>query len=350
MLVNDKHHCIISDFGQSEMKSEAYRISGMALPRKFPHLLLTRGAELIISRTDGTLRWQAPELMSGQSNLTQEIDVYAFAITVVELLTKGALPWPLADDETVRHFVLRKSSFYPYYIHTLTRSMLGENMRPEPPLQRVWSQQLVEILHQCWNRDPTVRPPFAKVDQEVQKLRSHYGADLKESPAPRVSEIQHIKTRKSPDMHPIPLPLLPGKFACDMLFVYRLIATSLSADMTASFVEVGSAPDSELSFMTAAEPDSDHGHSSDYHGDYYDHREDMSRASSRASSSVLDSQSEHDHVEYPRHFSPPPPDEHAQNVRDERRYRMLLQHEFHPSRTRLASPFDTQSQLIKRSQ
>ncbi|KAM5539547.1 hypothetical protein V8D89_006656 [Ganoderma adspersum] len=285
VLVNDKHHCIISDFGQSEMKSEAYRISGMPLPH-------------------GTLRWQAPELMSGQSNLTQEIDVYAFAITVVELLTKGALPWPLADDETVRHFVLR------------------ENMRPEPPLQRVWSQQLVEILHQCWNRDPAVRPRFAKVDQEVQKLRSHYGADLKESPAPRVSEIQHIKTRKSPDMHPIPLPLLP-----------ELIATSLSADMTASFVEVGSAPDSELSFMTAAEPESDHGHSSDYHGDYYDHHEDMSRASSRASSSVLDSQSEHEHVEYPRHFSPVPPDEHAQNVRDERRYRMLLQHEFHPSLT-----------------
>lgn len=35
MLVDDKGHCIISDFGQSEMKSEAYRISGMPLPRKY---------------------------------------------------------------------------------------------------------------------------------------------------------------------------------------------------------------------------------------------------------------------------------------------------------------------------
>ncbi|PIL26596.1 transporter [Ganoderma sinense ZZ0214-1] len=285
VLVNDKHHCIISDFGQSEMKSEAYRISGMPLPH-------------------GTLRWQAPELMSGHSNLTQEIDVYAFAITVIELLTKGALPWPLADDDAVRHFVLR------------------ENMRPEPPLQRVWSQQLTDILRQCWDRDPAVRPPFTKVDQEVQKLRAHYGADLKESPAPRVSEIHHIKTRKSPDMHPIPLPLLPV-----------LTMPSLPADMTASFVEVGSAPSTEVSFMTAEGSESDHGHSEDYHGDYYAHHEAMSRASSRASSSVLDSQSEHEQVEYPRHFSPVPPDEHAQNVRDERRYRMLLQHEFHPSLT-----------------
>ena len=35
MLVSDKHHCVISDFGQSEMKSEAYRISGPPLPRMY---------------------------------------------------------------------------------------------------------------------------------------------------------------------------------------------------------------------------------------------------------------------------------------------------------------------------
>ena len=45
-------------------------------------------------------------------------------------------------------------------------------MRPEPPLQRVWSQQLSEILHLCWHRDPTMRPPFFKIDQDVQKLRA----------------------------------------------------------------------------------------------------------------------------------------------------------------------------------
>lgn len=35
VLVDDRKHCIISDFGQSEMKSEAYRISGTSPPRKF---------------------------------------------------------------------------------------------------------------------------------------------------------------------------------------------------------------------------------------------------------------------------------------------------------------------------
>lgn len=34
VLVDDRLHCVISDFGQSEMKSEAYRISGTMPPRE----------------------------------------------------------------------------------------------------------------------------------------------------------------------------------------------------------------------------------------------------------------------------------------------------------------------------
>ncbi|TBU30437.1 hypothetical protein BD311DRAFT_805309 [Dichomitus squalens] len=76
------------------------------------------------------------------------------------------------------------------------------------------------------------------------------------------------------------------------------------------------------------------GHSQDYHNDYCDHKgldTDLSRTSSRAS--LQDSQSS-EHIEFPQHISPPPSDEHAQNICDERRYRILLQHEFHPLHTR----------------
>ena len=58
---------------------------------------------------DGTLRWQAPELMAGQNQLTTEIDVYAYAVCCVEILTMGSLPWPLMDDDAVRYFVLSTS-------------------------------------------------------------------------------------------------------------------------------------------------------------------------------------------------------------------------------------------------
>jgi abelson tyrosine-protein kinase 1 len=67
----------------------------------------------------GTLRWQAPELMQGAQALTQEMDVYAFAICCVEILTHGTLPWPLMDDDAVRRFVLSG-----YFVHLYTHSSL----------------------------------------------------------------------------------------------------------------------------------------------------------------------------------------------------------------------------------
>jgi serine/threonine protein kinase len=41
ILVDDKYRCVISDFGQSEMKSEACRISGTLPPRMFVMLLFS---------------------------------------------------------------------------------------------------------------------------------------------------------------------------------------------------------------------------------------------------------------------------------------------------------------------
>ena len=64
------------------------------------------------SYVDGILRWQAPELLSGQSRLTAAMDVYAFAICCIEILSMGRMPWPLFDDEVVRHLVL-SASFLP---------------------------------------------------------------------------------------------------------------------------------------------------------------------------------------------------------------------------------------------
>lgn len=113
MLVDDRLHCVISDFGQSEMKSEAYRISGMPLPRE-PTINLRYNLPRLYA--DGTLRWQAPELMSGANDLTPAMDVYAYSICCIEILLMGRMPWPLSSDDDVRRFVLGKChdsrSFY----------------------------------------------------------------------------------------------------------------------------------------------------------------------------------------------------------------------------------------------
>ncbi|KAG6883382.1 hypothetical protein C0992_008854 [Termitomyces sp. T32_za158] len=189
VLVDDDVRCVISDFGQSEMKSEAYRISGRAPPR-------------------GTLRWQAPELMSGESQLalTPQMDVYAYAISCVEIVAMGKLPWPLADDDAVRHFVLR------------------ENTRPAVPFSRFNTPLLQDLLRVCWYHDPAVRPSFSAIVRDVRALRQAFLKDTTkalggESPVPLSSPIamersrhsrewdsDQLRTRPSPDMRPLPLP------------------------------------------------------------------------------------------------------------------------------------------------
>ena len=49
------------------------------------------------------------------TRLTPEIDVYAYGILCVEVLTRGSVPWPLADDTEVRHFVCSKCIDWSHY-------------------------------------------------------------------------------------------------------------------------------------------------------------------------------------------------------------------------------------------
>ena len=97
-------------------------------------------------------------------------------------------------------------------------------MRPDLPLNRVWSTQLAEVVNACWQQDPELRPPFMKIDADVQVLRNRFGLEgegegegeqSRQSPNPPSALLSPIElpfSRKSPDMHPMPLPILPRKF------------------------------------------------------------------------------------------------------------------------------------------
>ena len=50
-------------------------------------------------------------MAGGDSQFCAPMDVYAFAICCIEILNKGGLPWPLLDDEAVRHLVLSVFAF-----------------------------------------------------------------------------------------------------------------------------------------------------------------------------------------------------------------------------------------------
>ena len=87
-------------------------------------------------------------------------------------------------------------------------------MRPEIPIvNQKWAPLFAEIMRTCWRREPAGRPSFAKIVQDIQRVRQFAGGNLTDSPRPLLHELPD--ERKSPDMHPVPLPPLPREYATD---------------------------------------------------------------------------------------------------------------------------------------
>jgi abelson tyrosine-protein kinase 1 len=74
--IDDNRRCLLSDFGQSEMRSET--ISSHYTSSSYVNCLSDYSDFYIfITSSDGTLRWQAPEMIGGHHNhLTQEMDIH----------------------------------------------------------------------------------------------------------------------------------------------------------------------------------------------------------------------------------------------------------------------------------
>lgn len=165
VLVDDRRRCVISDFGQSELKSEAYRLSGA----KPPH---------------GTLRWQAPELLTGSNRITTEMDVYAFGVCCVEILSYGRLPWLNLDDSIVRDNVLA-------------------GRRPDIPSNNA---QLVSLIKRCWSPDRFTRPRFSRIVDELRRICLLSDPSSVEEPSmPMPTPDLKLPHRPSPDMRPTQL-------------------------------------------------------------------------------------------------------------------------------------------------
>ncbi|KAF8805001.1 hypothetical protein BYT27DRAFT_7193708 [Phlegmacium glaucopus] len=283
VLVDDKYRCVISDFGLSEMKSEAYRISRTPLPH-------------------GTLRWQSPELMAGESQLTQEIDVWAFSICCVEILTMGRMPWPLADDDSVRHLVLKDDK----------RPLLPDNSRFN-------TDGLQDILRACWNTNPAQRPTFAKLVKDFKQLRMNSGHEIVDSPRiPVIDELVEISS-PSPDMRPTLLPAylqneegnLPNDVLPDIFQNLHQNPSSSDLPQQENTVSARGTMIPEPVIYTPV-------------------------PSSRSSSIFIplpQPEEPIDVIDYDGYDSPPPVDEQIANIRNERRYRLLLIHDYHPSLT-----------------
>jgi len=61
------------------------------------------------THSEGTARWKAPELLNGEEgDLTTAVDVYAFSITCIEIMSMGNLPWGSMEDTLLSHRIVGK--------------------------------------------------------------------------------------------------------------------------------------------------------------------------------------------------------------------------------------------------
>ncbi|KAJ8583452.1 kinase-like protein [Rhizopogon salebrosus TDB-379] len=150
VLVSNNGRCVVSDFGQSEMKWGVSRRSRKPI-------------------TNGTLRWQAPELPNGATQLTPAMDVYTFSICYVEILGMGDLPCGHRDDKLVALLVL------------------DQDKRAKIPSTRLTA--LTEpLIQECWVRDPLgQRPAFTHVAARLKQFRKRQGGVVPCSNAARTT-------------------------------------------------------------------------------------------------------------------------------------------------------------------
>ncbi|KAJ7430454.1 kinase-like domain-containing protein, partial [Mycena galericulata] len=135
ILVTPSRRACIADFGLSSI------VSVMSI--RFTHSTA--------NAPKGTLRWQAPELLSGKDVNHFGSDVYAFGCVCYEILS-GNLPFNHLNEAAIMYAVLINKD------------------RPRQPTP--WPKTAVyngiwALLEDCWNHDPRARPSAREIVQRL---------------------------------------------------------------------------------------------------------------------------------------------------------------------------------------
>ncbi|XP_058725416.1 serine/threonine-protein kinase STY8-like isoform X3 [Vicia villosa] len=104
----------------------------------------------IMTAETGTYRWMAPEVIQHKP-YNHKADVFSFGIILWELLTRKL---PYEDLSPLQAAV----------------GVVHKDLRPEIP--RDAHPKLVELLHWCWHKDPSLRPDFSEILKFLQHMNN----------------------------------------------------------------------------------------------------------------------------------------------------------------------------------
>ncbi|KAL0060222.1 MAP kinase kinase kinase [Marasmius tenuissimus] len=146
ILVDGQHHCLLADFGLADFAAETTIMPG--------------GSSGVMK---GSIRWMAPEVYSsamGPEENTKENgpkedktprDIYAFACTVLEIMT-GKLPF---------HKIIDAAVIYQVSVR---------RQRPERPSEGWCPDHIWDLVELCWDEDPLRRPTAKALQDYLRRL------------------------------------------------------------------------------------------------------------------------------------------------------------------------------------
>jgi hypothetical protein len=107
----------------------------------------------LMTQNIGTPHWMAPELLSKGTNYTSKIDVYAYGIVLWELAT-GQTPYVGLEAPQI------------------VQQVLGIDLRPTLPMEV--NPGMRDLITQCWDRNPDVRPTFDEIVHRIQSTTAMF--------------------------------------------------------------------------------------------------------------------------------------------------------------------------------
>ena len=139
------------------------KVADFGIAKAHGHTLMTTaGATQKAPGGQGTPAYMAPELFRGlpDAGMDEKCDAYSYGVMLWECVT-GRVPWDwMANHLQVIFAVAVEGSRLPL---------------PDASESCGVTEELRDLVLQCWKEDPASRPSFKDVERRVEAMRRHLG-------------------------------------------------------------------------------------------------------------------------------------------------------------------------------
>ena len=109
--------------------------------------------DVLMTQNIGTPHWMAPEILATSTVYSSKVDVYSYGIVLWEIAT-GEVPYNSLEPSDI------------------IGKVLANDLRPTIPIDL--NPGMRDLIKQCWDRNPDVRPSFDEIVKRIQSGEAVY--------------------------------------------------------------------------------------------------------------------------------------------------------------------------------